>query len=172
MARARVAVFNAHADTVAMLHVALQHAGFETIDAPLHEFERGLANGLAFLRTHEPDVVVYDVSPPFERTAAFCCDLQEADEHRAWVITSTNPVQTSKDLRGRREWYELIGSPTTSTMSSPPCTARSARRRTSEHMGPTRVRRKSTPSTGAGRHREERCRAELLLVGRLERARV
>ena len=39
-------------------------------------------------------------------------------------------------------------------------------------MGPTRVRRKSTPSTGAGRHREERCSAELLLVGRLERARV
>ena len=111
MRGARVAVFNAHADTVTMLHLALQHAGFETIDAPLHEFERGLANGLAFLRTHEPDVVVYDVSPPFERTAAFCCDLQEADEHRAWVITSTNPVQTSKDLRGRREWYELIGKP-------------------------------------------------------------
>jgi CheY-like chemotaxis protein len=75
-----VAVFNAHADTVTMLHLALQHAGFETIDAPLHEFDRGIAEALAFLQTHEPDVVVYDVSPPYERTAAFCCDLQEADE--------------------------------------------------------------------------------------------
>jgi len=111
MTTARVAVFNAHADTVTMLHLALQHAGFETIDAPLHEFERGIADALTFLQTHEPDVVVYDVSPPFERTAAFCCDLQEADEHRAWVITSTNPVRTSRDLRGRQEWYELIGKP-------------------------------------------------------------
>src|SRR3984893_1561049 len=98
-------------DTVAMFHLALQHAGFETIDAPLHDFERGIANALAFLRIHEPDVVVYDVSPPYERTAAFCCDLQEADDRRAWVITSTNPRQTAKDLRGRRERYELIGKP-------------------------------------------------------------
>jgi len=94
-----------------MLHLALQNAGFETIDAPLREFERGLASALAFLRAREPDVVVYDVSPPYERTAAFCCDLQEADDRRAWVITSTNPQQTAKDLRGRPEWYELIGKP-------------------------------------------------------------
>jgi DNA-binding response OmpR family regulator len=108
---AKVAVFNAHADTVAMLQLALQYAGFETIDAPLHEFERGIASALAFLRTREPDVVVYDVSPPYERTAAFCCDLQEADARRAWVITSTNPRQTARDLRGRSESYELIGKP-------------------------------------------------------------
>jgi DNA-binding response OmpR family regulator len=111
MTLAKVAVFNAHADTVAMLHAALQHAGFETIDAPLHEFERGIGSALAFLRTHEPDVVLYDVSPPFKQTAAFCCDLQEADERRAWVITSTNPQQTARDLRGRPERYELIGKP-------------------------------------------------------------
>jgi DNA-binding response OmpR family regulator len=111
MTSAKVAVFNAHADTVAMLHLALQHAGFETFDAPLHEFERGLTAALAFLRIREPDVVVYDVSPPYERTATFCCDLQEADDRRAWVITSTNPQQTAKDLRGRPERYELIGKP-------------------------------------------------------------
>src|ERR1700730_14795518 len=111
MRGAKVAVFNAHADTVTMLHLALQHAGFETVEAPLHEFERILAKGLAFLRTQEPDVVVYDVAPPYERTAAFCCDLQEADQSRAWVITSTNPVRTARDLRGRPEWYELIGKP-------------------------------------------------------------
>jgi DNA-binding response OmpR family regulator len=108
---ARVAVFNAHADTVAMLHLALQHGGFETIDAPLHEFELGIAKALEFLRARDPDVVVYDVSPPYERTAAFCCDLQEADARRAWVITSTNPQRTARDLRGRPEWYELIGKP-------------------------------------------------------------
>ena len=78
---------------------------------PLHEFDRGIADALAFLRTREPDVVVYDISPPYERTAAFCCDVQEADERRAWVITSTNPEQTAKDLRRRPEWYELIGKP-------------------------------------------------------------
>jgi DNA-binding response OmpR family regulator len=94
-----------------MLHLALQRAGFETIDAPLQEFDRGMATALAFLRERDPEVVVYDVSPPYERTAAFCCDLQEADDRRAWVITSTNPQQTAKDLRGRSERYELIGKP-------------------------------------------------------------
>jgi DNA-binding response OmpR family regulator len=111
MTDARVAVFNANADTVAMLHLALQRAGFETIDAPLQEFDRGMATALAFLRERDPEVVVYDVSPPYERTAAFCCDLQEADDRRAWVITSTNPQQTARDLRGRSERYELIGKP-------------------------------------------------------------
>jgi hypothetical protein len=61
-----VAVFNSHADTVAMLHVALQHAGYRTIDAPLREFQEGVAGGLAFLRLHDPQVVVYDVSPPYD----------------------------------------------------------------------------------------------------------
>jgi DNA-binding response OmpR family regulator len=107
----KVAIFNAHVDTVAMLHLALQQAGFTTIDAPLQEYERGTANALEFLRTHEPDAVVYDVSVPYEQTAAFCCDLQEADDGRAWVITSTNPTRTERDLRGRSEWYELIGKP-------------------------------------------------------------
>jgi DNA-binding response OmpR family regulator len=109
--RAKVAIFNAHADTVEMLHVALQHSGFETIDAPLKEFEQGVDTALAFLRAHQPDAVVYDVSMPFERTAAFCCDLQEADQQRGWVITSTNPVRTARDLRTRAEGYELIGKP-------------------------------------------------------------
>ena len=106
-----VAIFNAHADTVAMLHIALQHAGYQTIDAPLHEFRDGVAGGLAFLRLHDPHVVVYDVSPPFEITAAYCCALQEADNVRAWVVTSTNPARTARDLRGRPEQYELIGKP-------------------------------------------------------------
>jgi DNA-binding response OmpR family regulator len=109
--RAKVAIFNAHADTVEMLHVALQHSGFETIDAPLKEFDQGVDAALAFLREHAPDAVVYDVSLPYERTAAFCCDLQEADAQRAWVITSTNPERTARDLRTRLEEYELIGKP-------------------------------------------------------------
>jgi DNA-binding response OmpR family regulator len=111
MTAIKVAIFNAHVDTVAMLHLALQHAGFTTIDAPLREYERGTANALAFLRTHEPDAIVYDVSEPYEQTAAFCCEVQEADDPRAWVITSTNPPRTERDLRGRSEWYELIGKP-------------------------------------------------------------
>jgi DNA-binding response OmpR family regulator len=105
-----VAVFNSHADAVEMLHLALQHAGYRTIDAPLGEFQNGLENGVAFLR-RQSDVVVYDVSPPYEVNAAYCCDLQEADNARAWVITSTNPLRTERDLRGRPERYELIGKP-------------------------------------------------------------
>lgn len=54
---------------------------------------------------------MYDVSPPYEETAEFCCDVQEADDRRAWVITSTNPERTARDLRARPEWYELIGKP-------------------------------------------------------------
>jgi DNA-binding NtrC family response regulator len=109
--RAKIAIFNAHADTVEMLHLALQYSGFDTIDAPLKEFDQGVDAALAFLREHAPDVVVYDVSRPYQRTAAFCCDLQEADERRGWVITSTNPARTARDLRARPEEYELIGKP-------------------------------------------------------------
>jgi DNA-binding NarL/FixJ family response regulator len=111
MSRAKVAIFNAHADTVEMLHVALRRSGFETIDAPLKEFQRGVDAAVKFLRDHAPDAVVYDISPPFERTAAFCCDLQEAAGPCAWIITSTNPVRTASDLRARPEAYELIGKP-------------------------------------------------------------
>jgi DNA-binding response OmpR family regulator len=109
--RPKIAIFNAHADTVEMLHVALQHSGFDTIDAPLKEFVHGIAAALAFLHEHAPDAVVYDVSLPYEQTAEFCCQLQEADTRRGWVITSTNPARTARDLRARPEEYELIGKP-------------------------------------------------------------
>ena len=111
MGEASVAVFNSHADTVAMLHLALQHAGYQIVDAPLREFQNGLAAGVDFLRFHDPDVVVYDVAPPYETNAAYCRELQEADDRRAWVITSTDPKRTDRDLRGRPERYELIGKP-------------------------------------------------------------
>jgi DNA-binding response OmpR family regulator len=109
--RGKVAVFNTDAATVEMLHLALQQAGFETVDAPLREFDQGVERAMAFLREQRPDTVVYDIAPPYERTASFCCDLQEADGQRAWVITSTNPARTARDLRTRSEWYELIGKP-------------------------------------------------------------
>jgi DNA-binding NtrC family response regulator len=108
---ARVVIFNAHRDTVLMLHEVLQLAGFTTIDGPLKEFQQGVEAALTFLRTHDPDAVVYDISPPYAETAAFCCDVQEADVGRGWVITSTNPHRTRRDLRGRREQYEVIGKP-------------------------------------------------------------
>jgi DNA-binding NtrC family response regulator len=108
---ARVVVFNAHRDTVFMLQEALELAGFAVIDGPLKEFDQGTEAALAFLRTHDPDAVVYDISPPYEKTAAFCADVQEADPGRGWVITSTNPQRTMRDLRGRPEAYEVIGKP-------------------------------------------------------------
>ena len=108
-----VAVFNSSPDTIEMLRVVLQHAGFVVASAFTYELRDGIVDVASFMKQHQPEVVIYDVAPPYDANWALflrlrqnpaLCDCQ-------FVVTSTNAGYVQQ-LAGRdQRVYEIIGKP-------------------------------------------------------------
>ena len=87
-----VAILDSDPDTTEMLQVALESEGFVVATGNLHEFRAHEQDLLVFLERVRPDVILYDLSPPYEENWAF---LQRARElptfaRSALVITTSN----------------------------------------------------------------------------------
>ncbi len=63
----------------------------------------------AFLRTHRPRVIVYDIAPPYERNWQFLQHLRETvlDGYQ-FVLTTTNPSRVEPFVRGDERVYEVV----------------------------------------------------------------
>ena len=86
-----VAIFNSHADFIHSLRDALEREGLTAVTALLAEIQDGTLDLVAFLETHNPQVIVYDLPVP-ERHWNFLRLLQ-ADHglrKKAWILTTTD----------------------------------------------------------------------------------
>ena len=108
-----VAVFNSNDDIVEMLRVAIELGGFLVITGHVPRAIRGEFDLPGFVAQHQPRVIVYDISPPYERNWKFLQHLRQMPElrNRRFVITSTHPTKV-QELAGRDEMvYEILGKP-------------------------------------------------------------
>ncbi len=97
-----VAVFNASDDTLEMLAVSLAHRDYRPVMSKADHVISGELNFIAFLKTHTPDALIWDVAPPYDRSWNFVQlirDLRQL-EHCAIVLTTTHKVQLDS-LAGR-----------------------------------------------------------------------
>jgi DNA-binding response OmpR family regulator len=109
---ALVAIFNTNEDIVEALQLFLQHEGFLTVSAHVPDISRGRIDLVEFVERHQPDVIVYDVSPPYEESWNLLRLLRdtEALRRRVFVLTTTNK-RVLEDLVGPTEAYEIVGKP-------------------------------------------------------------
>jgi len=107
------AVFNTSPDTVEMLRVVLTQAGFVVVSGYTFELRDLKVDLDAFMRQHEPNVILYDLAPPYEENCRLFEHLRRtpAFHGRPIVITSTNAAQVHKLLRPDQQVYEVIGKP-------------------------------------------------------------
>jgi DNA-binding NtrC family response regulator len=108
-----VAVINSSADTVEMLRLFLQRDGFEAVTAHIDEIKRGGLDFPRFLEEHDPRVLIYDVSPPYEQNWTFLNLLRRLDvmqDRRRLVITTTHKANL-ESLVGPTEAIEILGKP-------------------------------------------------------------
>ena len=66
-----IAVFNSSDDTVELLRTALEHEGFQTVVGHIPDLKKGELDLVGFIEHHSPNVIVYDISPPYEQNWAF-----------------------------------------------------------------------------------------------------
>jgi CheY-like chemotaxis protein len=107
------AVFNTSPDTVEMLRVALSMAGVESVSAYTFELRDGTVDISAFMDQHHPDVVVYDIAPPYDVNYQLFLRLRSTPGLRACpvVMTTTNARYVQQLVGPEHRVYEVIGKP-------------------------------------------------------------
>ncbi|HEY7790072.1 MAG TPA: hypothetical protein VIC33_06145 [Vicinamibacterales bacterium] len=108
-----VAVINTSPDTVELLRILFEQCGYLVVTGLTYDIRDGRLNFEAFLHQHKPDVIVYDIAPPYDRNWAFFSHLKASDGMRdiPVVLTSTNVRSVKSLVSGAPEMYEIVGKP-------------------------------------------------------------
>jgi CheY-like chemotaxis protein len=107
-----VAIFNSSEDVIQVLRQSLEAEGFPTVTAHVPDIKSGKEDLLAFLDHHDPAVIVYDVSVPYQENWTFLQLIRdtEAAGRRAFIVTTTNK-RALEEIVGPTNTTELIGKP-------------------------------------------------------------
>jgi DNA-binding NarL/FixJ family response regulator len=108
-----IAVLNATPDALAILRMALQHEGFTVVGALIPEIRAGAIDLDAFIRQHDPRVIVYDVALPDE------AEWRMLQRYKAmpslarcrWILTSTNKGHVERLAADDAQIFAVVGTP-------------------------------------------------------------
>jgi CheY-like chemotaxis protein len=103
-----VAVVNTNPDLVELLKALIEKAGFVAFVLHIADIRSGLDVG-AVLAQHDPALIVYDVTFPYDRNWRFLQHLRESTfKGRRFVLTTPN-AEGLRRLVGRDERvYEVV----------------------------------------------------------------
>jgi DNA-binding response OmpR family regulator len=109
-----VALFNASDDTVEMVLRMLSASGIHGL-AGCHftDLKKGNVDFVEFLATHDPRVVIFDISPPYAENWQFFNTLRNvpAMDGRGLVLTTTNKNRLDEVVEGDSSAIEIVGKP-------------------------------------------------------------
>lgn len=102
------AVINTNPDLVELLKVRIEAAGFVVLVLHIAEIRAGL-DLAAVLEQHDPQVIVFDVVAPFERSWRFLNHLREtAFAGRRLVLTTPNEAALRRLVGRDEQVYEIL----------------------------------------------------------------
>jgi DNA-binding response OmpR family regulator len=108
-----VAAFNTSPDLIDLVRSAFEPAGIVVVSLLTFQIREGGVDLKNFLVHHDPQVVVYDIAPPYEANWQLFQHIRSLHhmKHRKVVLTSINRKHVEK-LVGRDETiYEIVGKP-------------------------------------------------------------
>ena len=108
-----VAVINSTTDIVDMLRVTFEQAGLTVVSALTTEVRDGHVDLERFVKQHEPRVVVYDISPPYDPNWRLFQHVSSMPvmQGRQFVLTSVNARHVEQLARPQEHVYEIVGKP-------------------------------------------------------------
>jgi DNA-binding response OmpR family regulator len=108
-----VAIFDGFADAAEMMATAIGLAGFRTVDGHVADVKRGVTDFVSFIEAHNPDVVVWDISPPYQGNWNFFQLVRSSSalDGRGIVLTTTHKGHLDALTSGDSGALEIVGKP-------------------------------------------------------------
>jgi hypothetical protein len=108
-----VALFNASDDTVEMLERVLSVAGLTLFWCRFADVRKGRIDFADYVRQHNPEVVIFDISPPYDLNWRFFATLRDhpAMLGRGVVLTTTNKQRLDEIAGVDSHALEVVGKP-------------------------------------------------------------
>jgi len=113
-ARHVVALFNASDDTVEMVQRMLDASGYNClVGCRFADLKKGRIDFARYLDQHAPEVVIFDISPPYKENWQFFTELRDgtAMQSRGLVLTTTNKVRLDEAVGSDSKAFEIVGKP-------------------------------------------------------------
>src|SRR3984893_14394387 len=108
-----VALFNASDDTIDMIQTLLKQAGGAQSLVWCHfaDLKKGVVDFKRYLNKHNPEVVIFDISPPYDENWQFFKTMRDADvmRGRGSVLTTTNKNRLDEVLGTDSHALEVVG---------------------------------------------------------------
>jgi len=108
-----VALFNASDDTIDMIEGLLRDAKGDQTLVWCHfaDLRKGIVNFAEYMGKYNPEVVIFDLSPPYGANWQFFKTMRDADEMRGRgsVLTTTNKSRLDEVLGTDSHALEVVG---------------------------------------------------------------
>jgi CheY-like chemotaxis protein len=108
-----VGVFNTSPDTVEMLRIVLERAGFIVVSAYTFDLRDSKIDIEMLVRQHQPKVIIYDVAPPYDRNWRLFEHLRSMPALAGinFIVTTTNVARVREVAGPDQELFEIVGKP-------------------------------------------------------------
>jgi DNA-binding response OmpR family regulator len=114
-AEAVIALFNASDDTIDMVQNLLTESGSEQTLIWCHfaDLKKGNVDFGKYMDQHNPEVVIFDLSPPYDENWQFFKTMRDAKtmKGRGVVLTTTNKNRLDEVLGEDSHALEVVGRP-------------------------------------------------------------
>ena len=108
-----IALFNASDDTIDMVQNLLTKAGGSQSLIWCHfaDLKKGIMNFEKYMEKHNPEVVIFDISPPYDENWKFFKTMRAAKtmRGRGSVLTTTNKLRLDEVLGEDSHALEVVG---------------------------------------------------------------
>jgi DNA-binding response OmpR family regulator len=108
-----VALFNASDDTIDMIQKLLTDAGSEQTLIWCHfaDLKKGVVDFGKYMAKHNPEIVIFDLSPPYDENWQFFKTMRDAKtmQGRGIVLTTTNKARLDEVLGEDSHALEVVG---------------------------------------------------------------
>ena len=109
-----VVLINASDDTVEMVKRMLEVNGISCLTScHFTDLKKGIINFSDFLKRNNPDVVIFDISPPYLENWRFFETMRDSREmnDRGIVLTTTNKIRLDEIVGNNSNAIEIVGKP-------------------------------------------------------------
>jgi DNA-binding response OmpR family regulator len=110
-----VALFNASDDTIDMIQTILKKGDHAQTLVWCHfaDLRKGIVDFGKYIAEHNPEVVVFDISPPYDQNWKFYKTMRDSDvmRGRGSVLTTTNKARLDEVLGSDCHALEVVGKP-------------------------------------------------------------